>query len=168
MRKVKQYLIRKNINSNQNTISRFEGNQSLICILYDQSTENLIPDLKNQLEKKFNCKSKDIKSIGTNDSFKHKSSLSYDAFNLKGNIKADFFDEKLLKGCELLIVYTKKTNLLLEYLQSVISKKLQVGLSNNQTINNDICIDIEADKINIFINELLDYKGKIILSDGKV
>lgn len=168
MKRIKKYFIRRIINRKQNAVSDFEPDLSLIGVLYDQTTESLISDLENQLKKKFNCKLDDITSIGTSDTFKHQASLSYDAFDLKGDIKADFFDKKLLKSCELLIVYTKKTNLLLEYLLSVISKKLQIGLSDNPMINNDICIDIEPEKINIFINEILDYQGKIILSDEKV
>lgn len=160
MKFIKDFFIRRSINDDLDEKVKLLHPQYQWSIVYDLSTEPYIDQLKNKLQKDFHCKDHNLRTIGIRENDKSMDYLSYDSFDLLGNLNKKYFDIELIHSCEYLIFYTENESLFHSYLQNRIKNNLQIGLSSNQ-LDHNLTIDVSAKETDSFITELKKYLSKI-------
>lgn len=160
MKSIKEFFIRRSIKNDSNKNIKLLHPRYQWSIVYDESTEPYIDRLKKKLQEKFQCQDHHIRTIGVQEKDKSLDYLSYDSFDLLGNLNSKYFDVELIDSCEYLIFYTENESLFNNYLQNRIKNNLQIGLSNNQ-LDHDLSINVDAKETDSFVTELKHYLSKI-------
>ena len=160
MKFIKDFFIRRSINDDLDEKVKLLHPQYHWSIVYDLSTEPYINRLKKKLQEDFHCKDHNLRTIGIKENDKSMDYLSYDSFDLLGNLNTKYFDVELVHSCEHLIFYTENESLFHKYLQSRIKNNFQIGLSSFQ-LNHNLTIKVNAKETDIFVNELKNYLSKI-------
>ena len=157
---IKDIFISRSIKNDSNKNIKLLHPRYQWSIVYDVSTEPYINQLKQKLQKEFQCKEHDINIIGIQEKDKSLDNLSYDSFDLLGNLNSKYFDKALIDSCEYLIFYTENESLFHKYLENKIKNNLQIGL-NSCNLSHDLIINLDAKETPIFVNELKKYLSKI-------
>ena len=160
MKFIKDFFIERSIKNDLNENIKLLHPQYQWSIVYDLSSEAYIDQLRKKLQEDFQCKDHDIRTIGVQEKDKSLNCLSYDSFDLLGNINTKYFDVELIYSCENLIFYTKDSGLFKRYLQHRIKNNLQIGLVNDR-LDHDLTIDVDVNETHIFLTELKNYLSKI-------
>lgn len=79
------------------------------------------------------------------------------AIGWSGKIKLETLSEYLKKDYDLLINYYKKDIIALHVINAKINALIKVGLYQTENELNDLIIDADTQKVDVFINEMLKY-----------
>ena len=160
MKFIKDFFIRRSIKRDSIKNIKLLHPRYQWSIVYDVSTEPYIDRLKKKLQKEFQCKEHNIRTIGIQEKDKSLDYLNYDSFDLLGNLNSKYFDVELIDSCEYLIFYTENEHLFHKYLQNRIKNNLQIGLNSYQ-LDHDLTISVDAKETDSFVTELKNYLSKI-------